>query len=124
MPSRKAGGLIALVEGSTTILIVELVGAVVGAGATGVAIFIVSIKSVVGAWLRGDLRKGTVVALIVEWRRFLEATGSLEVRLPVVVCLAKVRRELEVTVGVGWLDRPDWLVVAVFVVGFVWIFTA
>lgn len=119
------GGLDALEEGSIGMLTIEVI---VGASSEGVveaAVFMDTVASVsdVSSW-RGDLRIGTVVALIVECLRFLDGRGSLEGREPVIVGLLRVRRVVEVTLAVGWLGRPDLIVVVVLVVGLVLIFIA
>ena len=50
-----------------------------------------------GVSSRGELRTGIAVALMVENRRFLEATGSFEGLLLVAAGLVTVSREEDVT---------------------------
>lgn len=59
-----------------------------------------------GVSRRGELRTGITVALMVEWRRFLEATGNLVGRFLGGAGLVTVSREEDVTIGTGWGKMP------------------
>lgn len=62
-----------------------------------------------GVSSRGELRTGIAVALMVENRRFLEATGSFEGLLLVAAGLVTVSREDDVTWGTGLSKLPALL---------------